>query len=427
MATSRSVRNARSVTPLQDEILRAATDVIGPNVAARIVSRKFAEAGVLLTAAERRELHRLIVQGRLNQFAPKRQRRSVAVVTFTAADGEALTVEATNRMRAMFDRELKRTDRYAADLLRALHDKWPGEHARQHREMVGFRRRLRQRWREPFSLFRMFMTVYRETGQVLANALIGTTANGRPSTATVLIELHARSCQVLYEVITLIEGGFADGAMARARTLHEIAVTAMFLQQGDEELTRRYLDHEVVESWKAVQKHVRYEERIAERPPSQKAQDTLRARHEALMAKYKKPFGGQYGWAAAALNKDRPSFADIELATNVDHLRPYYQLASHPVHANPKGLHFKLGAFRRRGRLALATNHGFALPASSAIVAAIQTISALMMMAPSVDAMVNVKVIQQLSKQLETAFVRTQRSEVKRFRQFDREAAKPTK
>ena len=427
MARNRRTRNSRSFTPLQDEILKVATDVIGPAVAMRILSRKFAEAGVRLTAAERRELHQLIVDGRLNRFAPKRRRPSAAVVTFTAADGEALTVEATKRVMTVFNRELKRTDRYAADFLRALHVKWPAEHARQHREMVGFRRRLRQRWRDPFALLRMFMTVYRETGEVIANALIGTTANGRPLTAMVLIELHARSCQVLYEVITLIEGGFADGAMARSRTLHEIAVTAMFLQQGDEELTRRYLDHEVVESWKAVQKHVKYQARIAERPPSQKAQHTLKARYDAVVAKYNKPFKEQYGWAAAALKKDRPSFADIELATNVDHLRPYYQLASHPVHANPKGLYFKLGAFRRRGRLALATNHGFVLPASSAIVSAIQTISALMMMAPSVDAMVNVKALQRLSRRVEEAFVRTQRSEVKRFRQFDRDVAAPTK
>src|SRR5262249_44281282 len=154
---------------------------------------------------------------------------------------------------------------------------------------------------------------------------------------------------ILYEVITLIEGGFADGAMARCRTLHEIAVTAMFLQQGDEELTRRYVDHQVVESWKAVQKHVKYQRRISERPPSEKYQQKLKLRYESVISKYGKQFKEQYGWAAAKLNKDRPSFADIELAVNLDHLRPYYQLASHPVHANSKGLYFKIGTFGRRG------------------------------------------------------------------------------
>jgi hypothetical protein len=212
--------------------------------------------------------------------------------------------------------------------------------------------------------------------------------------------------------------------MARARTLHEIAVTAMFLQQGDEDLTRRYLDHEIVESWKAIQKHVKYQERISERPPSQRVQQKFRVRYDSMIAKYGKSFKEQYGWAAAKLSKDRPSFADIELAVNVDHLRPYYQLASHPVHANSKGLYFKLGAFGRRGMLAIATNHGFASPASNAVVSAVHTISALMMIVPSVDAIVNTKLIQQLSTEVDLAFVQTQRSEQERFRQFDRDTAK---
>ncbi len=65
--------------------------------------------------------------------------------------------------------------------------------------------------------------------------------------------------------------------MARCRTLHEIAVTATFLQQSDDELTARYLDHEVVESWKAVQKHVMYQGRISEKPPTQMTQQRTEA------------------------------------------------------------------------------------------------------------------------------------------------------
>lgn len=103
----------------------------------------------------------------------------------------------------------------------------------------------------PVRSLHMFMTVYRESGEAIGNALDGTTADGRPLTATIVIELHARSCQVLYEIVTLIEGGFADGAMSRCRTLHEIAVTAMFLERADEDLAARYINHQVVESWKA--------------------------------------------------------------------------------------------------------------------------------------------------------------------------------
>jgi hypothetical protein len=197
----------------------------------------------------------------------------------------------------------------------------------------------------------------------------------------------------------------------------------MFLQQSDEELTARYLDHEVVESWKAVQKHITYQGRISEKPPTQKAQQKLKQRYDSMLAKYGKPFKEQYGWAASVLAHPRPSFADIELAVKLDHLRPYYQLASHPVHANSKGLYFKIGAFRRRGIAASATNHGFATPASSAFVSASQILMALMMVVPSLDAIMNVKLVRQLSEEAEIAFVRTQRAEMKRFRDFERRAA----
>ena len=40
--------------------------------------------------------------------------------------------------------------------------------------------------------------------------------------------------------------------------------------------------------------------------------------------------------------KDSP-FADIEKASGLDHLRPYYKMASHNVHANPRGISFHLG------------------------------------------------------------------------------------
>ena len=47
----------------------------------------------------------------------------------------------------------------------------------------------------------------------------------------VLWRLHARSCQITMEILALLKSGFADGAHARWRTLHEIAVTALFIKQ----------------------------------------------------------------------------------------------------------------------------------------------------------------------------------------------------
>src|SRR5262249_48456603 len=149
----------------------------------------------------------------------------------------------------------------------------------------------------------------------------------------------------------------ADGAMARWRTLHEIAVTALFLQDGGDAVAARYIDHEVVESWRSAEKHRLYRDRLKEKSLSDKDFVRLEQRYQDLITKYKKPFAGPYGWASEKLNhhdKHKTTFADIEAAVNIDHLRPYYKLASHPVHANPKGICFKIGSFSSKGRVVVA-------------------------------------------------------------------------
>ena len=54
------------------------------------------------------------------------------------------------------------------------------------------------------------------------------------------------------EIICLLENGFADGAMARWRTLHEIAIVAIVLSKHGEDIAQGYLDHQAVESKRAA-------------------------------------------------------------------------------------------------------------------------------------------------------------------------------
>ena len=60
---------------------------------------------------------------------------------------------------------------------------------------------------------------------------------------------------------------------------------------------------------------------------------------------FKKP----YGWASIRFGH-APKFRDIEKATDFDRQRPYYRLASRPIHAGPKGIAFDIGVFRSQGR-----------------------------------------------------------------------------
>jgi hypothetical protein len=70
----------------------------------------------------------------------------------------------------------------------------------------------------------------------------------------VLIRLLVRACQVTDEILCLLENGFAGGAMARWRTRHEIAVVAAVILQHSDEISKRYLAHQHVESKRAMDK-----------------------------------------------------------------------------------------------------------------------------------------------------------------------------
>jgi hypothetical protein len=65
-----------------------------------------------------------------------------------------------------------------------------------------------------------------------------------------------RACQVTDEIACLLENGFADGAMARWRTLHEIAMVAAVISQHGEAIAERYLAHQFVESKRAMDKYL---------------------------------------------------------------------------------------------------------------------------------------------------------------------------
>ncbi len=68
----------------------------------------------------------------------------------------------------------------------------------------------------------------------------------------VLTRSHARACQIAREILTLIKNGYADGAMARWRALHEISVISSFIAKHGNEVAEKYLLHSNIESNKAA-------------------------------------------------------------------------------------------------------------------------------------------------------------------------------
>lgn len=273
-------------------------------------------------------------------------------------------------------------------------------------EQLRFRRRLRERWGDAFDHLKLLRVWCLEAGMAFHRRY-------EPSSEDlvyhVLVRLHARACLVAAEVIALLEAGLASGAHARWRSIHEIAVVGFFIGHHDSELAERYLLHEAVESYRAAVAYQRYADRLNYEPYSDDELAEIRAVRDDLVARFGKPYGTQYGWAAAALGIPRPTFRDIEAAVSLDHLRPYYQMASHPTHAGPKGIAFNLGLLRRVVMLAGPSNAGLADPGHGCAISLMQVTVALLLRESDMGDVVTLKFLQHACDAVGDAFLAASR------------------
>lgn len=292
-------------------------------------------------------------------------------------------------------------------------------------ELEGFRRRLQQRWGAPLQLFAVQLGLSIQFGADLNQWMRSKPSEGRSSLIECVLRLHARACQIAGEVEALLRAGFADGALSRWRTLHEVAVIAMFLQERGEDVAQRYLDHLAIDSLDLARKYAAAQEALGQHPVSPKEMQGLEARAAALKLKYGKDFGHEYGWAASALNIPSPNFTQIEKAVSIEKYRPYYKLASSTIHAGPKGAFWKLG-------LTADTQHGLLAGPSNAGLEEAGRLTALTLgligataavVAASIDATVWGRVIYELSKDVEAAFISASERLLDDEGRFDREDA----
>jgi hypothetical protein len=103
----------------------------------------------------------------------------------------------------------------------------------------------------------------------------------------------------------------------------------------------------------------------------------------------------------------KPTFADIELAAGIDHLRAHYRMASHNVHANPKGVFFKLGLLKEcQVLLSGPSNAGLADPGHGAAISLAQVSTTFGTLRPTFDNIVALKIIMQLVTEIGDDFAK---------------------
>jgi len=192
----------------------------------------------------------------------------------------------------------KMSDKAAAAIFKSLAKGWRQEANAQRADVDAFRDRLEHRWGKALGKLRLLLTISREWGAT-AHERRRTKRNSDPThLEKVLLRLHVRACQITNEIIVLLENGFADGAMARWRTLHEVATVASVIAIHGEEMAERYVHHQVVEAYKGLIAYERDHVGLRFKPISKKESQRIRKAYAAAVRRFGTKFAEEYGWAA---------------------------------------------------------------------------------------------------------------------------------
>jgi hypothetical protein len=229
-------------------------------------------------------------------------------------------------------------------LLKNIISRGPNELEEKRKEISEYESKIYELWKEPIDLLEIYIGIAYEIGEKY-NRLNRTSAvEKKDYTFEALTRLHARGCLIANEVLVLLKSGYPDGAHARWRTLHEIAVTSLFISKHGNDAAEPYLYYNHIESYKAACVHRDFYKGRGEEPPSDDEIARLKKIRDDLCKsdRFGANFKELYGWALKVLRKNRTNIAELEKSIGLDHLRPYYKLASNSVHSDTKGVMFKL-------------------------------------------------------------------------------------
>ena len=242
----------------------------------------------------------------------------------------------------------------------------------QRREISTFKKRLAKTWNSAFDQLELFISFNLEYGVIVTESYRKKKIDDVKFET--LVRLHARACQIASEILTLIINGFADGALARWRSLYEISIIANFLEDKPVNLCQRYLDYYFVENYYEILEYQKNCEKLGYEPLNDDeindASDLLNAQKE----KHGNDFARLYGWIGDYLPKKNWNFAGIEETVEFKFMRSFYKMANNSVHSGAKGFIHKLGTYdQNEVMLAGPSNYGFADPAQNTAYSLLQT------------------------------------------------------
>jgi hypothetical protein len=273
-------------------------------------------------------------------------------------------------------------------------------------ERLAFEYNMYRRWGKALNALEMLILLSFECGDNFNNFFREKAVAENDLVFEVLTRMHARACQVAYEIFTLLKSGYADGAHARWRCLHEITVVAVFIAEAGQETAESYFLHEKIDNYKEALSYNEHCNALGYDPIPEDELAEISQEKSLLVEKYGDGYYSANGWAVKALGKKKIDFIDIEKSVKLDHYRPYYKMACHNVHAGSKGIRFRLGLAFDVDDILLAgpSNVGLFDPGVGVARSLNQLTAQLMTYDPTFDSLVKAKVLNEFRFDVEYQF-----------------------
>ncbi len=298
------------------------------------------------------------------------------------------------------DTLIRARDAAAKPVVKQLHRTAKSMHRNRQKIRNGFERRLAKRWRRAFDLYEIVLEDAKEIGDHYVHRFGRECTESNDLVFYVETRLHARCCQIGYEVLALLRAGLGDGAHARWRSMHELVVVAHFISKHGQDVAERYLLHDTIESWKMAKN----DKELGDTSITEDEFSCLDLEVSRLCERFGQNFKSQYGWAADAIRKRKPNFTEIEESLEMEAFRPMYKIASHNVHAGSKGITFRLGYFGDQYLLAGPSNAGLSEAGASACWSLVQITQALLSDKTTFMGLVLVEILRVLAEEADNAF-----------------------
>lgn len=292
----------------------------------------------------------------------------------------------------------------APSMLKALKRAAP-RMLREHKESdAGFALRNYRRWKKPLDLLELLWNISEEVGAKFNQTERPAAVLANDYQFDALVSLHARALLISREILCLLHGGFPDGALSRWRSLHEIAVTAVFLQTHEQDVSHRYLASFPFAALRAARQLNEHAERANMTPFSEQEIIAMKQRCDGFEARFGKDMHNEYGWASVALSNPKPNFTQLEKAVALDHWRPRYRWASQHTHGGYRPPLALLGTAETTDQVHLVgqSNSGFTDPIQMTAISLNHVTSTLLLIRPTVDNIIFVKIVSDLADEMGT-------------------------